>query len=433
MKKIWFMMLMICAVGVFMACSSDDDENMVVNPVSGVSVPATGKIGNEVIIRGTGFTASDIAIYLENAEKDRFKMEASFNNAGASFSVPFTVAVGTYSVVLVQGTSEWVLGTITLNGADNPVMALLMPDTFVAPGTEVLLGGNGYEAGDKLELLLENATPIEISAITITDLGLQFTVPVTCTEGEYVVNLVRGVSSWELGKMTVQKVRRVKSIAAGASQMGLDVMLNLSYDAEGRLSSIVSEDGKRWDLSYGKNLITTASASSGVPLEYILDESGKVTKASAVDAFDDTETYNMWTYEGDYLNSIVNIGEWYEGFNFENIYEKGDFVNLDAFQIVYEYDKDALKVVPNTIEPGIALQLAILINCKEDAAIAFLCNITGKTSGKVPIEMKVASGSFTDEGEPIYTTQSITSSKEGEVLKMVTEGYQAEITYEVAE
>lgn len=432
MKKIWFMMLMICAVGVFMACSSDDDENMVVNPVSGVSVPATGKIGNEVIIRGTGFTASDIAIYLENAEKDRFKMEASFNNAGASFSVPFTIAVGTYSVVLVQGTSEWVLGTITLNGADNPVMALLMPDTFVAPGTEVLLGGNGYEAGDKLELLLENATPIEISAITITNSGLQFTVPVTCTEGEYVVNLVRGVSSWELGKMTVQKVRRVKSIAAGASQMGLDVTLNLSYDAEGRLSSIVSEDGMRWDLSYGKNLITTASALSGTPLEYILDESGKVTKASAVDAYDDTETYNMWMYDGDYLNSIVNTGESYEGLNLENIYEKGDLVNLDAFQITYEYGKDALKVAPNTIEPGIALQLATLLIAKEDAAIAFLCGITGKTSGKVPTEMKVVSN-YTPEGEPIYITQSITSSKEGEVLKMVTEGYQAEITYEVAE
>lgn len=432
MKKIWFMMLMICAVGVFMACSSDDDEQMVVNPVSGVSVPATGKIGNEVIIRGTGFTASDISIYLENTEKDRFKMEASFNNAGASFSVPFTVAVGTYSVVLVQGTSEWVLGTITLNGADNPVMALLMPDTFVAPGTEVLLGGNGYEAGDKLELLLENATPIEISAITITDSGLQFTVPVTCTEGEYVVNLVRGVSSWELGKMTVQKVRRVKSIAAGASQMGLDVTLNLSYDAEGRLSSIVSEDGMRWDLSYGKNLITTASASSGVPLEYILDESGKVTKASAVDAFDDTETYNIWAYEGDYLSSIVNTGEWYAGLNLENIYEKGNLVNLDAFQIVYEYDKDALKVAPNTIEPGIALQLAVLLMAKEDAAIAFLCGITGQTSGKVPTGMKVVSG-FTPEGEFEYTTQSITSSKEREVLKMVTEGYQAEITYEVAE
>lgn len=432
MKKILFMMLMICAVGVFMACSSDDDENAVVNPVSGVSVPATGKIGNEVIIRGTGFTASDISIYLENAEKDRFKMEASFNNAGASFSVPFTVVVGTYSVVLVQGTSEWVLGAITLNGADNPVMALLMPDTFVAPGTEVLLGGNGYEAGDKLELLLENTTPIEISAITITDSGLQFTVPATCTEGEYVVNLVRGVNSWELGKMTVQKARRVKSIAAGASQMGLDVTLNLSYDAEGRLSSIVSEDGMRWDLSYGKNLITTFSALSETPLKYILDESGKVTQASAVDAYDDTETYNMWTYDGDYLNSIVNIGEWYGGLNLENIYEKGDLVNLDAFQIAYEYGKDALKVAPNTIEPGIALQLATLLMVKEDAAIAFLCGITGQTSGKVPTGMKVVSG-FTSKGEFEYTTQSITSSKEEEVLKMMTEGYQAEITYEVAE
>ncbi len=427
MKKIWFMMLMMCAVSAFTACS-DDEENEVINPVTGVSVPATGKIGNEVIIRGTGFTASGIAIYLENASKDRFKMEASFNNAGASFTVPYTLSVGPHSVLLTQNEEEWPLGTITLEEADNPIGALTLPEP-VAPGKETLIGGNGYDKGDKIVLQQGDAALVEIPDVTVTDQGLQFTVPKDCAEGVYAMSLVRGASSWSLGDLTVQKLRRVKKIMSKVTYFG-DVTLNLSYDKEGRLSSIVSEDSTmKWDLEYGNDVIKTTSVMAGIPLEYTL-ENGRVVKSVAFDAWDDTETYNYWTYDGDYLKSVVNEGKEYGGANLNVTYKDGNLSALEECQCTYEYGENALNAVPNTIDPGYVLQLLVLLMGDEDTAIALLCNATGKTSVKVPTQISKVTD-FTEEGGEIYTPYSIDSKREGEVLKMVTEGYEAEITYEV--
>lgn len=103
MKKNWLLMLLMCAImGAFTACSSDDESTEGQSPVSGVSVPSTGKVGNEVVIQGSGFTGSGIVLYLEDSSDVRTQMSATFTNSGASFTVPMTVAAGTYSVVLVQ-------------------------------------------------------------------------------------------------------------------------------------------------------------------------------------------------------------------------------------------------------------------------------------------------------------------------------------------
>ena len=55
MKKLISMMLMLCAVITFSACSSDDDGPS--NPVSNPTIPQSAKIGSEVTIQGTGFAA----------------------------------------------------------------------------------------------------------------------------------------------------------------------------------------------------------------------------------------------------------------------------------------------------------------------------------------------------------------------------------------
>ena len=68
MKNIWFMLLTVCTMFAFSACSDDDEKNPT-NPVSNAKVPATVQIGEEMIITGTGFTAPGIALYLEDAEK----------------------------------------------------------------------------------------------------------------------------------------------------------------------------------------------------------------------------------------------------------------------------------------------------------------------------------------------------------------------------
>ena len=429
MKKIWFLMLMMCAVSVFTACSDDDGENEVPNPVIGAKVPSTGKIGDEVIIQGTGFTASDLAIYLENSSQDRFKMNASFNNAGASFNVPLTLTVGTYSVILVQNTEEWPLGSITLESADNPVDAITVPDAVVAPGEKILLGGIGYEQGDKIALQAGDEEPIEITDVTISDLGLQFTIPSTCPENEYVVSLVREANSWVLGNIEVQKHRRVKSLYANMEGTG-EISLNLSYDNAGRLKSISSAYGD-WNLVYGDNTITTTSIMTGEPLEYTL-ENGKVIKGSAFDAYDETEAYNTWNYEGEYLSSVINSGKWYEGMNINVVYnEEGNLNEWMEMLCEYVYDENSLKAIPNTIDLGFALHLPALM-MKEDAIIPLLCNVAGKTSAKIPSQIKNIIG-YTEEGEPQFTTHSITLTREGEVLKMITQGSEVEVTYEVIE
>ena len=49
MKKMISMMLMLCAIITFSACSSDDDGPS--NPVSNQVVPSSAKIGSEVTVQ----------------------------------------------------------------------------------------------------------------------------------------------------------------------------------------------------------------------------------------------------------------------------------------------------------------------------------------------------------------------------------------------
>lgn len=55
MKKMISMMLMLCAIFTFSACSSDDDDP--VNPLTGVVIPQSAQIGSVMTIQGTGFAA----------------------------------------------------------------------------------------------------------------------------------------------------------------------------------------------------------------------------------------------------------------------------------------------------------------------------------------------------------------------------------------
>ena len=147
-------MLMVCTViGTFTACSSDDDGDLTPQlPVSGVSIPATAEVGGEVIIRGTGFTASGISLYLENSSKEKTAIDAAFSNAGVTFTVPMSLVAGVYNVILTQSGNEWTLGSITLTDADSPIISPSLPEMVVNPGKEVTLGGSGYESGDKIVL-----------------------------------------------------------------------------------------------------------------------------------------------------------------------------------------------------------------------------------------------------------------------------------------
>ncbi|WP_373149469.1 hypothetical protein [Bacteroides finegoldii] len=433
MKKIWLLMLMVCTViGTFTACSSDDDGDPTPQlPVSGVSIPATAEVGGEVIIRGTGFTASGISLYLENSSKEKTAINAAFSNAGVTFTVPMSLVAGVYNVILTQSGNEWTLGSITLTDADSPITSPSLSNEEVSPGSEVTLGGSGYADGDKIVLKAEGAEAIEISEVTVTADGLTFTLPTDCPEGEYTVNLVRGANSWKLENVVlkVQKAMRVKSINMDMGEMGF-LLLELGYDAEGRLVSATTDDKLlNREFKYEGNTITAISLDDTKEnLVYTLQD-GKIVKATAADKYDETEEFNTWSYEGDYLSSVTNPGDFYEGMNLTFAYNADG--NLEDFNFVgdvhYTYGETSILTVPNTIDPAIAIHLPNLIYSKEDASLAFLLNKIGKISKKIPDSFQFPVSQDETTGELIYQTYTVTAVMNNNVLSIDCGNAAAEI------
>ena len=391
MKKIWLLMLMVCTViGTFTACSSDDDGDPTPQlPVSAVSIPATAEVGGEVIIRGTGFTASGISLYLENSSKEKTAIDAAFSDAGVTFTVPMSLVAGVYNVILTQSGNEWTLGSITLTDADSPIISPSLPEMVVNPGKEVTLGGSGYESGDKIVLKAESTSNIEISEVTISTDGLTFTLPADCPEGDYTVSLIRGTSSWVLDNvvLTVQKAKRVKKLLVDAGK-NMQLLLQINYDDKGRVNHVIVDDMEwDWAFQYEASVITTVSPISEAVLTYTIDD-GKIIKST--DAMFDN--YNNWAYtERDYLSSVVNEEndyEDYDGMNMTFTYNTdGNLEKLTMgsdIDIQYTYNEGSIATVTNTIDPALAIHLINLILTKEDVACAFLLYQIGMTSKKIP-------------------------------------------------
>ncbi|EKJ89701.1 hypothetical protein QR305_03612 [Bacteroides finegoldii] len=425
MRKIWLLMLMACTVMcTFTACSSDDEDDSTSQlPVSGVNIPTSAAVGSEVIIRGSGFTASGVNLYLENASKERTKMDAAFSSSGVTFTVPMTLVSGVYNVILTQSGNEWTLGSITLTDADSPITSPSLSDEAVSPGSEVTLGGSGYADGDKIVLKAEGAEAIEIAEATVTADGLTFTLPADCPEGKYTVSLVRGANSWVLDNVVlkVQKAMRVKSIYMDMGEKG-NLLLDLGYDAEGRLSNAAIADMElNWDFEYDGNTIKTVSCMAGINLVYTLRD-GKIVKATAADMYDETEEFNTWSYEGDYLSSVINPGKDYGGMDLTFAYNAdGNLEDLDfgiGGFVHYVYGDASLSAIPNTIDPAIALHLQNLVFGKEDAALAFLLNKTGNVSKKIPSSLQIPVAQDETTGELIYQTYAITATMNNNVLSI---------------
>lgn len=202
MKKMISMMLMLCAIITFSACSSDDDGPS--NPVSNQVVPSSAKIGSEVTVQGNGF-ASGQTIYLQPEQGAEVNANAKMTSNGATFTIPYTMTPGKVNVVLKVANDSFTLGSMNLLAADNPISTLSLP-ADMAIGQEVTIAGIGFAQGDKI--VVGDKT---IDATVTTD-GAKFTVPADLADGEYAVSLVRGNSTWELGKVYAYQQRQVESI-----------------------------------------------------------------------------------------------------------------------------------------------------------------------------------------------------------------------------
>ena len=390
MKKLISMMLMLCAIVTFSACSSDDDGPT--NPVTNPVVPVSAKIGAEVTVQGSGFAAGQ-TLLLQPAEGEAVNVNAKMSTNGATFTVPYTMTVGKVSVVLKNGNDSWTLGSINLLAADNPISTMTLP-AEMAIGKEATIAGLGFADGDKI--VLGDAADKAIAGTATAD-GLKFTVPADQAEGEYTVSLVRGASSWQLAQTYVYQPRQIESITisehpmlgAYASMLGLEgsvLTLNLAYNNDGSLSGVTSNSNLNWEVAYeGKTVTVTGSMSA--PLVYTLDDQNRVVACTA------QGVEYVWSYDANgYLVSVKPEGAADDSelaFGFTDTDGNMSAYNMGEFTNSFSTDK-AVRVCPNTVEP------IILHNCfgylfgRDDLFFGVLLSRNVKISAYVPSQFGAA-------------------------------------------
>lgn len=421
MKKLISMMLMLCAIITFSACSSDDDGPS--NPVSNQVVPSSAKIGSEVTVQGNGF-ASGQTIYLQPEQGAEVNANAKMTSNGATFTIPYTMTPGKVNVVLKVANDSFTLGSMNLLAADNPISTLSLP-ADMAIGQEVTINGIGFAQGDKI--VVGDKT---IDATVTTD-GVKFTVPADLAEGEYAVSLVRGNSTWELGKVYAFQQRQVESITITdnafltmyAPMLGLEegkLILNFAYNEDGSLKAISSNGAVEWAFEYSSKTITTKNLYDQ-PIAYTIDDQGRIISSTGYDMYGDEVAYT-WNYDANgYLVSVKKNGAAdNDDANLLNTYTDG---NLSAYTMSLANglatDK-SIRTCPNTIEPLYLLNAFGWMQTREDLFLGFLLNRNVKVSTYVPSQLIAAE--MDESGAEASVTAGIESSFTNNTLTMQTTG-----------
>lgn len=421
MKKLISMMLMLCAIITFSACSSDDDGPS--NPVSNQVVPSSAKIGSEVTVQGNGF-ASGQTIYLLPEQGAEVNANAKMTSNGATFTIPYTMTPGKVNVVLKVANDSFTLGSMNLLAADNPISTLSLP-ADMAIGQEVTIAGIGFAQGDKI--VVGDKT---IDATVTTD-GVKFSVPADLADGEYAVSLVRGNSTWELGKVYAYQQRQVESITITdnafltmyAPMLGLEegkLILNFAYNEDGSLKAISSNGAVEWAFEYSGKTITTKNMYDQ-PIAYTIDDQGRIISSTGYDMYGDAVAYT-WNYDANgYLVSVKKNGAAdNDDANLLNTYTDG---NLSAYTMSLANglatDK-SIRTCPNTIEPLYLLNAFGWMQTREDLFLGFLLNRNVKVSTYVPSQLIAAE--MDESGAETSVTAGIEISFTNNTLTMQTTG-----------
>lgn len=254
MKKICYLLCMICTLGAFNACSDDDDNMDPSVPVTEIVVPAKVQAGSELIIAGNGF-AKDCKIILKNDAQSQELTVAERLSASIACTVPTTLAPGEYTVILVQA-GEWPLRKITVleEGAvdpNAPVTSLMLPKGPVTAGEEVTIQGLGF--AKNCEILLKVGEEWQKMEIIASNTDVKFTLPANFATGVYPVKLKQDGGEWTIGEISVEakaveERNRIDKITEKWSKKNTDheIVNSYIYDEQGRLARIdVVYDGEK--------------------------------------------------------------------------------------------------------------------------------------------------------------------------------------------
>lgn len=117
-------------------------------PVTDLKLPSSAELGGEIIIEGNGYT-DDLELFLLSAEGKKVALEVALTENGIKTVIPQDVAVGEYSLLLVQGNFEWNLGAVNVT---KPLVKRIKSFTFdMGMGAEMLqVWTLGYDEENRL-------------------------------------------------------------------------------------------------------------------------------------------------------------------------------------------------------------------------------------------------------------------------------------------
>ena len=412
------MMLMLCAIFTFSACSSDDDDP--VNPLTGVVIPQSAQIGSVMTIQGTGFAAGQV-IQLTLADAEPVEVEAKYSANGATFTVPYTLSTGTASVVLKVGNNNWPLGSVRLTAPANPISAFSLPSEL-ALNSNMDLNGIGFQNGDLLRFdridldqkMRSVAHASNVAMVTSTDsTTFSVTIP-TLEDGNYDVSLIRGKNTWSLGTSYIYQPKRIKSIYYENPSMNVSFTMNFSYNENGTLAAIESPEELSYQFEYDDSLIITTSAMNMKPLKFTVKD-GKIVKSTAGRAQEEypSTMYNYWSYNDDNtLASVKNKDKYYDGAELLEVKNENNNVSAFSLSRVSESSFDAsheLHAVPGTIDVRYLLNAIIYMMQGEDIFVGMLLNNNVKTSSYLPTIQHIGYQDFNDLEEKVADVNLNTS------------------------
>ena len=117
-------------------------------PVTDLKLPSSADLGGEIIIEGNGYT-DEMELFLLSAEGKKVALEVALTENGIKTVIPQDVAVGEYSLLLVQGNFEWNLGSVNVT---KPLVKRIKSFTFdMGMGAEMLqVWTLGYDEENRL-------------------------------------------------------------------------------------------------------------------------------------------------------------------------------------------------------------------------------------------------------------------------------------------
>lgn len=251
MKKIWFMLLLVCSACAFTACSDDDPQLPLSERITVTEMPKEIVLGEKAEIKAKGFVTT-ATLALENKAQGNVKLnDAVFTETTVTFTVPDdrTLIDETFSVILTQEEETLTLGEVKIVDKPRPVKDIVIPNRIMI-GDNATVEGKGFNETSKLIFTHEEeefSFTAELSQVT--NENAVFTVPVEAPIGTYSVSLSQNDWTWEL-ELTTEVVEKITSLQMPARiYMGKEAKIFGGFNVTNDKIVLRNTAGKQIDIT----------------------------------------------------------------------------------------------------------------------------------------------------------------------------------------